>query len=129
MDGTISEAEPIDCTLDAGEFSKRLDWIAELNRAALLDAQRKGLNLILTYRREHTNRVRKMVRQEQQCCGFLGFDLREGESGVTLVIRAPEGAADALDAIFEPFLTASPQSGGCTCAAVPGRKGEDNDSC
>jgi hypothetical protein len=100
MDGTICEAEPIACTLGAGEFGKRLDWIAELNGAALLDVQRKGPRLILTYRREHADRVREMVRQEQQCCGFLGFDLREDEGRVTLVIKSPEGAADALDAIF-----------------------------
>lgn len=129
MDGTTADAAPVACTLEAGEFGKRLDWIAELNRVALLDARRKGRQLILTYRREHRDRVREMVRRELQCCGFLGFDLREDESGVMLVIRAPEGAADALDAIFEPFLAASPQSGGCACAAAPSRKGEDNDSC
>lgn len=129
MDGTTAGAAPIACTLEAGEFGKRLDWIAELNRAALLDAQRKGRRLILTYRREHTDRVREMVRREQQCCGFLSFGLREHERSVTLVIRAPEGAADAFDAIFEPFLAASPRRGGCACAAVPSRKGEDNDSC
>ncbi|WP_159587658.1 hypothetical protein [Chelativorans xinjiangense] len=129
MNGTISEAEPIACTLEAGEFGKRLDWIAELNRAALLDVQRKGLRLILTYRGEHADRVREMVRQEQQCCGFLGFDLREGEGRVTLVIRAPESAADALDTIFEPFLQDSSRSGGCACAAASSRKGEDNDRC
>ncbi|WP_265519064.1 hypothetical protein [Nitratireductor luteus] len=129
MDGTISQAEPIACTLGAGEFGKRLDWIAELNRAALLDVQRKGVRLILAYRQEHANRVREMVRQEQKCCGFLGFDLREDDGRVTLVVKAPVSAADALDAIFEPFLTGSPQSGGCACAAPSSRKGEDNDYC
>ncbi|MHA7882068.1 hypothetical protein [Nitratireductor rhodophyticola] len=125
----MSEVAPIACTLEAGEFGKRLDWIAELNRAALHDAERKGSKLILTYRREHVDRVREMVRQEQQCCGFLGFDLREEEGRVTLVIRAPEGAADAFDTIFEPFLTGSPRSGGCACAAASSRKGEENDCC
>lgn len=129
MNATTSKAAPIACTLAAGEFGKRRDWIAELNRAALLDAQRKGLTLILTYHREHLDRVREMVRREQQCCGFLGFDLREAESGVTLVIRAPKGAADALDAIFGPFVTGSSRSEGCACAAAPSRKGEDNDGC
>ena len=129
MDGTMSEAEPIACTLEAGEFGQRLDWIAELNRAALLDVQRIGQRLILTYRREQADRVREMVRREQQCCGFLGFDLREDEGRVTLVIKAPEGAADALDAKFEPFLMGSPQSRGCACAGTSNRKGEDNGCC
>lgn len=129
MDRMISDAAPIACTLDSGEFRKRLHWIAELNRTALLDARRNGLRQILTYRREHTDSVREMVRREQQCCGFLGFDLRDDEGRVTLVITAPEGAADALDAIFEPFLATSHLSGGCACAAASSEKGEDDDSC
>ena len=102
-----SAKEPIACSLEAGTYKERLAWIATLNRAGLESARRDGLRLILSYRGDCAERVREMVRREQQCCGFLRFelteDLAEARDSVTLVITAPEGAADALDVIFEPY--------------------------
>jgi hypothetical protein len=117
---------PIACTLETGEFKERLGWIAELNREALLDARREGLRLTLTYRPDEAERVREMIRREQQCCAFLGFDLREEQESLTLVIEAPQSAADGLDAIFEPFVAATPRCGGCGCSTTSGQEGEDN---
>ena len=124
MENTDFSAEaPIACSLESGAFRERLAWIADLNRAALLDAQREGLRLILTYRRDHADQVREMVRREQQCCAFLGFELQVGDDSVTLAIAAPESAADALDAVFEPFLPSETGNAGCGCTATrdPGR--------
>jgi len=114
-----SKETPIACTLEAGAFEERLSWIAELNRAALLDARREGRRLILTYRRDHAERVREMVRREGRCCGFLGFDLTEAHDDVRLVIEAPEDLCDSLDVIFDQFLPASARSEGCACASQP----------
>ena len=111
--------EPIACTLGAGAYRERLAWISELNRSALQSVQRDGPRLILAYDRPAEERVREMVRREQECCAFLGFDLNEGENGLTLIITAPEAARDALDALFDPFVTGSNSSrGGCACATV-----------
>lgn len=129
METSPSADTPIACILKAGEFRKRLDWIAKLNRAALLDARREGLRLILTYRPDHAERVGEMVRREQQCCAFLDFELTEERDNVTLIINAPEGATDALDSVFEPFLAATPRHGGCGCAATSGGEGEDDGCC
>jgi hypothetical protein len=109
---------PIACTLGAGAYQERLAWIAEFNRSALRSSRREGARLILTYDPSAAVRVREMVRRERQCCAFLGFELREDENNVTLVVTAPEAAQDALDAVFDPFLTGSNSAGGCTCATA-----------
>lgn len=107
---------PIACTLGVGAYQERLAWIAELNRSALRSSRREGARLVLTYDPGAAARVREMVRRERQCCAFLDFELREDENNTTLVVTAPEAAPDALDAVFDPFLTASHSAGGCTCA-------------
>ena len=112
-----SEAKPIACTLTTNDFDSRLAWIAELTRDALREHRRDDLVLQLTYAPEAACRVREMVRREQQCCAFLGFELNEDENGLRLVITAPEAVRDALDAVFDPFLTGSNSSGG-TCACT-----------
>ncbi|WP_163271066.1 hypothetical protein [Chelativorans alearense] len=124
MDATISEAAVIACTLETGEFRERLDWIAELNQAALLDCRREGPQLVLTYHPDYAERVREMVRRERQCCAFLGFDLKEEKESVRLTIKAPRGMANAVDAIFEPFLINTARSGGCGCTETSGPRGE-----
>lgn len=129
METAHSADTPIACTLEAGELQERLEWITQLNRAALLGARREGLRLVLTYCPGYAERIREMVRREQQCCAFLGFDLKEEEKSVTLVIEAPRHAADTLDAIFEPFLGATPTNTGCGCPESSGEKGEDNGCC
>lgn len=109
--------EPIACTLGAGAYQERLAWIAELNRSALQSVQREGVRLTLAYDRRVEERVREMVRREQECCAFLCFELNESEKRLTLVITAPEAARDALDGLFDPFLKGSNSNvGGCACA-------------
>ena len=110
--------EPIACTLGAGAYRERLAWITELNRSALQSVQREGARLTLVYDRRAGERVREMVCRERECCAFLGFELNEDGNGLMLVITAPEAARDALDALFDPFVTGSNASGcGCACAA------------
>lgn len=67
-----------------------------------------------------------MVREEQQCCTFLIFDLDERDDAVALVIEAPDQPADATDAIFASFLAYSqekPASAACGCAATSSSTG------
>ena len=107
MDAHEFPPAPIACTLGAGAYQERLAWIAELNRSALRGAQRQGARLILTYDPRVATRVHEMVRREQECCAFLQFELNEGRSGLMVVITAPEPTRDALDAMFDPFVTGS----------------------
>ena len=97
---------PIACTLQSGDYKERLAWIAELAREGLLDVSRKGLRLELKYALSVADRVREMVRKEQQCCALLNFELSEIVDGVRLTITAPERAREVADALFEQFLPA-----------------------
>ena len=79
---TMTETAPIACALAPSAFRDRLAWIAALTRDALRSHERRDLVLDLRYAPEAAERVREMVRNEQACCSFLNFDLRE-QSEVT----------------------------------------------
>jgi hypothetical protein len=122
---TISET-PITCTLSAGDYRERLAQIADLARDNLRSYERDGLILGLRYDVEATERVKEMVRREQECCAFLTFDLREERDGLLLTIIAPEEARIAAEAMFDQFI--EPAGAGaqgparvalaCACTAV-----------
>lgn len=59
---------PLDDSLQAssGEYEARLEWIADLIRDALLSQARRDLELAYA-----AERLREMVRKEQDCCAFL----------------------------------------------------------
>lgn len=120
MDGTSSEAAPIVCTLDVGDFKERLAWIANLNRGALLGSRRDDLRLELTYAPYALKDVREMVRREQQCCAFLGFDLLVEDDAIRLVVTAPEEAREAAELVFEPFQSKEPVALSASCGCDSG---------
>jgi hypothetical protein len=113
---TIVEASPIACTLAPGAFKDRLAWIAALNRDALRNYVRRDLVLELSYAPEARERVHKMVRNEQLCCGFLAFELHEVGNEIRLTVTAPETARGAADAMFERFVANAPAPSSCACA-------------
>ena len=112
---TMMETPPIACSLAAGEFRDRLAWIGALNRDALRSRERRDLVLDLRYAPEVRDRVREMVRNEQACCSFLTFDVREEPNEIQLTITAPEAAREAAVILFERFIAAEPA---CACAAL-----------
>jgi hypothetical protein len=118
MTVTLSEVAPVACTLGPRDFRQRLAWIANLNRDALRAKHRDGLRLELTYAPAALDRVREMVAREQDCCAFLTFDLQQEVDAVGLVIKAPEDARDALDAVFEPFQAHEPAASVCGCSSA-----------
>lgn len=122
MNAHVTRTEPIACTLGAGAYRERLAWLAELNQSALRHVLREGTQLILCYDLQAAGDVREMVRREQECCAFLDFTLVENERELTLAITAPEAAREALDTVFDPFLTGSKTSGGgCICTTAASR--------
>lgn len=94
---------PIACTLDAGDFKIRTASIRALAGRSLLTASRTPLSLALVYRPEALAEVQDLVRNEEDCCAFLTFDLRNTAAGVRLTITAPAAAADAADMLFDHF--------------------------
>jgi hypothetical protein len=95
---------PIACTLQPGSYRERLAWIAALARDGLREVSRGDLRLELRYAPDVTAWVREMVGKEQECCGFLRFELTETADDVRLTITAPERARDVVDALFEQFV-------------------------
>jgi hypothetical protein len=78
--------------------------------------ERRDLELELVYAAEAAQRVREMVRKEQDCCTFLSFDLDEGPREVRLTIKAPERARQAADTLLCQFLpSAEARAGGGCC--------------
>jgi len=113
---TIIEPLPIACTLAPGAFKERTAQIAALNKHALRKFARRGLVLELSYAPEARERVRELVRNEQRCCAFLDFRLREAADEISLTVTAPEAAHENADALFDPFIVNAPASSSCACA-------------
>jgi hypothetical protein len=116
---TKIKTPPIACTLAPGDFKERLAWIGALTRDALRSHERRDLVLDLRYAPEVVERVREMVRNEQGCCSFLTFDLREEPLEIRLIVTAPEAAREAADMLFEQFVAGAPASSACAGAAPP----------
>ena len=114
---STSEAEPIACTLAPCEYKDRIGWIGALTRDALRSHIRKSLTLELHYAAGARDRVREMVRNEQTCCAFLRFEIRDDPDQVVVTVTAPETAREAADALFEQFVAGAPVQSGCGCSA------------
>lgn len=112
---TNAESAPIACMLTPGDYKTRLAWIADLTRDALRSQTRRDLELELVYGADVAERVREMVRKEQDCCAFLTFDLDERSDEIRLTIRAPERAREAADMLFGQFLPLAKARPGCGC--------------
>ncbi len=112
---TNAGSAPIACTLNPGDYKSRLAWIADLSRDALRSQTRRDLQLQLIYSADAGQRVREMVRKEQDCCAFLTFHLDESPDEIRLTIEAPESARDAADMLFDQFLPSAEARAGCGC--------------
>ena len=112
---TRTQSIPIACTLTAADHDARLRLIADLNREALKAHERRDLRLELAYARKAGERLRELVRMEQECCAFLHFELAEAGNEIRLTITAPERAREAADTLFGQFLPAATANAGCAC--------------
>jgi hypothetical protein len=112
---TMTDAPPVACTLAPGAYRDRIASIEALTRDALRSHERRDRVLDLHYAPEARDRVRELVRNEQACCAFLSFDLREGADEIRLTITAPETAREAADTLFEQFVAGASASSACGC--------------
>ena len=94
----------IACTLQGGSYRDRLAGIAQLVDDGLLSHQQRDLVLELRFRTQVADCVREMVAKEQDCCGFLQFEIKESAEDVRLTISAPERARAAAADIFQQFM-------------------------
>jgi hypothetical protein len=104
---TADEQHSIACTLSGEAQLDRRAWIAALARDALRGSVRDDLTLRLRFAPEEVQRIQDMVRKEQACCSFLTFEMEERPQELSLIIRAPEAARAAADALFAQFTAAA----------------------
>src|SRR5688572_5905266 len=98
---------PIACTLGGNDYHERLAWIAELNRDGLQSHRRDAMTLELRYAAALRDRVHQLVRQEAECCAFLGFAVDESADHVRVTITVPERVAEIAGDLLAPFLATS----------------------
>jgi hypothetical protein len=101
---TSRDQAPIACTLGGNDYQERLAWIAQLNRDGLRSHRRDLTTLELHYAAAVRDRVHQLVRQEGECCAFLGFAVDESPDQVSVTITVPERAGGIADDLLAPFL-------------------------
>jgi hypothetical protein len=96
---------PIACSLNATELPARLNEIAELGRAALLDVRQEQTRAVLRFSAGAgvRDRVNGIVGAESQCCAFLAMSVRDEPDTVVLTIQAPDGAEVVLQELLDAF--------------------------
>lgn len=101
----MADPKPIACSLGANDLQQRLDRIAEVGAASLIDRDVEGGAHALRFRAGETTRRRleEIVAAEAECCSFLQLELIELEGELVLTLAAPldgQAVADALAAAF-----------------------------
>lgn len=90
---------PIACSLPAVEMGGRLRDFDELFAAHLHSITREPGRLLFVLSGSDLveSDVRDLLQREHACCSFLDFELRSEGAGLTVEIRAPDGAEAVLD--------------------------------
>ena len=96
---------PIACTLSATDLAARLNQMAELGRAALVDVRHEGRRAELRFAAGAGVRARVdgIVAAESQCCAFLEMNVRDHADTIVLAIRARDGAEVVLQELVDAF--------------------------
>jgi len=94
-------AQPISCSLDAGEMAGRMDdWQSLLGlligRAPLSD----GISLSFAPEPAVAAQVARLAVAEQACCSFFDFTVRVSEGELHLDVRGPQEAREIISALF-----------------------------
>lgn len=91
----------IACTLTAGDAAERVEeWAALLVHATSRTRADDGA-LRLTFGPDTpTDELMRLVAAEQRCCGFFAFAITLDPAGLGLEVRAPDGAASIVAALF-----------------------------
>lgn len=96
---------PIVCSLSAAELPVRLAEMADLGRAALLDAHQDRTRAELRFAAGEgiRERVQAIADAESECCAFLSLRVRDVADAVVLSIEAPDGAELVLAELVGAF--------------------------
>jgi hypothetical protein len=98
-------SHPIACSLSPDALTDRIGWIGALNRTFLRAYTLDRTTLRLTYDGAAAREVHALVASEQECCGFLRFEIREASDAIELRIDAPNVSEMNVEPLFDPFLS------------------------
>ncbi len=115
-EGLIAATElPIACSLSATDLSARLEEMADVGRASLLDATTTHARAKLRFAAGAgvRERVEAVVAAESRCCPFLSMRVSDEPDVVVLTIEAPDGAEPVLAELVDAFRARSRRQGSC----------------
>ena len=98
-------SHPIACSLSPDALTDRVGWIDALNRNFLRAYTLERTTLRLTYDAAAMREVHALVASEQECCGFLRFEIRDASDAIELRIDAPNVSEMNVEPLFDPFLS------------------------
>jgi len=107
---------PIACTLSSTELPERLAGIRQFTAQKLMAHRLEGTTLHLTYARDARAELERIVAGEQQCCGFLRFDLHDTPGAIELTIETPAEAGADARWLFDQFLPQPVAAKSCGCS-------------
>jgi MerR family transcriptional regulator, copper efflux regulator len=94
---------PIACTLDGAARPDRLaEWRALLSGARSRTGAVDGALRVEFADDVALGELTRLVVAEQRCCAFFSFAITVDRRGIALEVRVPEGATDAVTALFGP---------------------------
>lgn len=107
---------PIACSLQGARYRDRIAANKVLARS-LIDRQRDGRTLTLTYPVAVAADVQRMAAAERECCAFLEFAVNVSHDRITLVITVPARAEAVADDVFAQFVPdgEAPPGNGAEC--------------
>ena len=94
-------AEPISCSLDAGEMDGRMDdWQALLGLVIDRTPVTDGISLSFSPEPGVAAQVARLAVAEQACCSFFDFTVRMSGGELQLEVRGPQDAQAIISALF-----------------------------
>jgi len=92
---------PIVCSLPAGGIEDRTaEWSALLVHVTAREATPDGGLRLALDPATPVAELARLVTAEQDCCAFFSFAVTVDPRGLALEVRAPDGAASVVDALF-----------------------------
>jgi MerR family transcriptional regulator, copper efflux regulator len=92
---------PVACSLDPGAVAERVEaWRSILDHARSRTATGDGGLRVELDDDVPAERLTVLAAAEQRCCPFFAFSITVDERGVGLEVRAPDGAANVVAAMF-----------------------------
>jgi len=105
----MTEAVPIACSLGASDLRQRLNEIAEVGAASLIERTVDGKRHLLRFHSdpETRRRLEVIVAAEAECCSFLELSLEERSGELVLSIGSPEDGRPVAEELAAAFAGAS----------------------